>query len=186
REIGKGRDLMAMVSRVKLLGALAVLTLLILSPGLLVATSTPAHAAAATQIVCKHAFVPSPNIGSGSNSLDGVATLTSTDAWAVGEFANGSAGQTLVEHWDGTSWSVVSSPNVGSTSNFLDAVSADSPTDVWAVGAFASGPGASQTLIEHWDGTSWSVVPSFSPGSSFNFLYGVAAVSSTNVWAVGN
>jgi hypothetical protein len=176
---------MTMLSRGKVLAALAVLTILILPPGLLGATSAPAHAAAAGTL-CRHTFIPSPNVGTGDNGLDGVVTISNSDAWAVGEFSNGVAGQTLVEHWDGTSWSVVASPNVGAGSNFLDAVSADAPTDVWAVGAFGSGPGASQTLIEHWDGTSWSVVPSFSPGTGFNFLYGVTVVASNDVWAVGD
>jgi len=168
-----------LLSRVKVLRALGVLTILILPLSILAVTSAPAQAA--TQFACRFRFVPSPNVGSGDNGLDGVATIGITNVWAVG----GSAGQTLVEHWGGASWSVVSSPNVGSGSNFLNAVSADAPNDVWAVGAFATTSG-SQTLVEHWGGASWSVVSSPSPGSSFNFLYGVAAISSTDVWAVGD
>ena len=48
---------MAMLSRVKVLAALVVLTILILPPGLLVATSASAHAA--SQIRCRHTFIPS-------------------------------------------------------------------------------------------------------------------------------
>jgi len=173
---------MAMFSRVKVLRALVVLTILILPLSILAVTSAPARAA--TQSPCRFRFVPSPNVGSGDNALGGVATIGITNVWAVGEFATASAGQTLVEHWNGASWSVMSSPNVGSGSNFLDAVSADSSTDVWAVGGFGSA-GTSQTLVEHWNGVSWSVVSSPSPGSSFNVLYGVTAVSSNDVWAVG-
>src|SRR5207248_3811435 len=42
-----------------------------------------------------------------------------------------------------------------------------------------------QTLFEHWDGNNWSVVSSPNPGSGLDFLFGVAAVSASNVWAVG-
>src|SRR5437870_1586106 len=56
------------------------------------------------------------------------------------------------------SWSVVPSPNVGTRPNFLYAVSALSDTDVWAVGR-VSDSFTGRTLAEHWDGTSWKVVP---------------------------
>jgi S-layer homology domain len=58
-------------------------------------------------------------------------------------------------------------------------VTALSPSDIWAVGANG------QTLTEHWNGSSWSVVSSPSPGSSYNYLNGVTAISSSDVWAVG-
>jgi hypothetical protein len=41
------------------------------------------------------------------------------------------------------------------------------------------------TLTEHWTGTSWSVVPSPNPFSTFSHLAGVAAVASNDIWAVG-
>jgi hypothetical protein len=84
--------------------------------------------------------------------------------------------QTLIEHWDGTSWRVVPSPN--SDVAFLKGIAAVAANDVWAVGDGAG------TLIEHWDGTSWNVVPSPNPGSEA-FLNGVVAVAANDVWAVG-
>jgi len=101
----------------------------------------------------------------------------------VGQFNNGTGPQTLIEHWNGTSWSVVSSPNVSGASNELLAVAAVSPTDVWAVGD-SNTSGVEQALIEHWNGTSWSIVSSPSPGGS-NDLRGVAIISATDIWAVG-
>jgi hypothetical protein len=151
-----------MLSRVKVLGALAALTILLLSQSLLVVPSASAHAA--SQIICKHTFIPSPNVGSGDNALDGVVTITSSDVWAVGEFASGSAGQTLTEYWDVTSWSVVSSPSPGSSSNELRGVSADAANDVWAVGILSNT--RHPQLVEHWDGASWSVVPTVNLGSA--------------------
>ncbi len=47
-------------------------------------------------------------------------------------------------------------------------------------------PGASDTLILHWNGSAWSQVASPSPSSfGYNFLYGVSAVSGGDAWAVG-
>ena len=40
-----------------------------------------------------------------------------------------------------------------------------------------------QTLIVRWNGTAWKKVPSPSPAGST--LYGVAATSASNAWAVG-
>lgn len=133
--------------------------------------------------------VPSPDPGSAVNVLNGVAATSPTDAWAVGDESNNGLGnqQSLILHWDGTSWAQVPSPDPGgSFENVLEAVSAVSATDAWAVGVYNDGSTADQTLILHWDGTTWSQVPSPDPGSSGNLLRGVAAVSATSAWAVGS
>jgi hypothetical protein len=132
--------------------------------------------------------VPSPNPVTGDNYLAGVAAASANNVWAVGSYANkiGNAVETLVEHWDGSSWSVVLSPNPGLDFNTLGGVAAVSDNDVWAVGTYAGCPLCPlQTLVEHWGGSSWSVVPSPSLGIYDNELYGVAAVSANDVWAVG-
>src|ERR1043165_7899800 len=49
---------------------------------------------------------PNPDI---VNVLNDVEVVTANDVWAVGFSQN----QTLIEHWDGTSWSGVSSPTGG-------------------------------------------------------------------------
>ena len=116
--------------------------------------------------------------------------------WAVGSYYNTSRQQTrtLIEHWDGTSWSIVSSPNVGKGEvhdNYLVGVAAVSgnASDIWAVGKYYNPgtPHGYHTLVEHWDGTSWSVVASPDPGGPGGnpILYAVAAVSASDVWAVG-
>ena len=90
-----------------------------------------------------------------------------------------------MEHWDGSAWSVVSSPNAGTSHNYLNGVAAVSANDVWAVGYYVNGSNVDQTLVEHWNGSAWSVVSSPNAGTGDNDLYGVAAVSATDVWAVG-
>ena len=63
---------------------------------------------------------------------------------------NGSAYETLIEHWDGTSWSIVTSPNGSTTQdNLLDSVTCTSASQCWAVGDYYNGS-AYQTLIEQY------------------------------------
>src|SRR5579885_2368417 len=138
--------------------------------------------AASTPLKCKgwH-VVPSPNPGTNGNYLYGVAAISSTDVWTVGV----RDAVTLIEHWDGTQWSVIPSPNPSSNVDYLYSISAVSSNDVWAVGYSSPPSGGTYILIEHWDGSQWSVVASPSPGPYVNYLYGVAAASNTDVWAVG-
>ena len=156
-------------------------------------------------------LIASPDQSAGSppaataNTLTDLAAVSANDVWAVGSYNAGTSSaplaQTLVEHYDGTSWSVVSSPNQlnvnnAVTSNELLAVSADSADDVWAVGTYedldSSDNPIAQTLVEHYDGTSWSVVssPDDSAGSppapTDNTLSGIVALSAADVWAVGS
>ena len=129
--------------------------------------------------------VPSPN-GSkkpiSNNLLQGVTSISPSDMWAVGFFN----GKTLTEHWDGTRWKLVKSPN-GTSGSQLTAVSAVSSTDVWAVGIQdTAGPATGiRTLIEHWDGTKWKVIPSPNASSEGDDLYAVTAISTNDAWAVG-
>jgi len=132
-------------------------------------------------------IVPSPNAGSAANQLYSVSADAANDIWAVGSITSTSnIQQTLIEHFDGTTWSIVPSPNAGSSTNLLYGVSADATNDAWAVGYFVPGSGSTQTLIEHWNGTSWSIVPSPNPSPALNYLYGVVATSPGKAWAVGS
>lgn len=132
-------------------------------------------------------LVPSPNPSVSHNVLTGVATVSPSEAWAVGWFDNPrEVPRTLIEHWDGTAWRFVTSPDVGTGSNFLYAITAVSTDDVWAVGQGVSAQGAGQTLTLHWDGLAWSVVPSPNVGTRANVLNGVTAVSTNDIWAVGD
>ena len=92
--------------------------------------------------------VSSPNVGTSFNQLNGVAALSASNLWTVGFSINsGGTAQTLIEHWNGANWQVVSSPNVG-TYNYLYGVAAVSSTNIWAVGYTQNSSGRS-TLIEH-------------------------------------
>jgi len=129
--------------------------------------------------------VTSPSPGSKGSSLSGVAVVSASSIWAVGDYMKSGTQQAFAENWNGTSWQVVPSPSVGTSSTFW-AVGAVSAKDVWAVGDTANGNQGFQTLTEQWNGSRWSVVTSPNPGSGGNTLFGVAAVSASSVWAVGN
>ena len=88
--------------------------------------------------------------------LWGVADLSTTDAWAVGETLGMATILPFAEHWDGSDWKLVSlkGPGIGK----LNAVSAHTTDDVWMVGTEDGGPfGYPHAFIEHWDGSTSNV-----------------------------
>lgn len=124
--------------------------------------------------------VSSPNAGTSSNFLSGVAAVSANNVWAVGSYGNGNGGFTFVEHWDGKQWKVAASPNINGS---LSGVAAIAANNVWAVGGYNNG---SLTLVEHWNGTSWSIIPSPNVPSLSDSLAAISAISATDIWAVGN
>lgn len=133
--------------------------------------------------------VVSPNLSTEHNLLLSVAAVSSSDVWAVGNYdANPdpyqSAIKTMVQHWNGTQWSVVPSPNVNTGWNGLEAVAAVSANDVWAVGYWSKFNGLSQALIERWNGSQWQVVPSPQPEGGAA-LSAITVVSANDIWAAG-
>jgi Phosphoesterase family len=144
-------------------------------------------AAAASLTGSGWTVVPSYSFGSLDNDLAGVSAAALNDAWAVGAYYPSSSNvlATLAHHFDGTRWTAFPLPNVGVQENVLYAVSMPTTGKAWAVGYYVSGKFVQQTLVEHFDGNAWSVVPSPSPGAEQNILFGVAAIADSDVWAVG-
>ena len=131
--------------------------------------------------------MPGPVPSQEGGGLSSVSVVSANDIWAVGTYYNnGFTNYTLAAHWDGKQWNMVSTPNPQSGGNYLNSVVALSSTDVWAVGGSFSGTGAALSLVEHWDGTQWSVISSPNPGAGYNDLSSVSAVSANDIWAVGD
>src|SRR5258705_2268609 len=106
--------------------------------------------------------------------LLGVATvlLSALSLKTIEAKAAPSSGKGLQNQFSSNScgkWSVVPGPNPNGNSG-LSSVAAVSANDVWAVGTSGSQRSSGQTVIEHWDGTQWSVVQSPSTGSLYNTL----------------
>jgi hypothetical protein len=128
---------------------------------------------------------PVPNSGPNFNTLFGVAA-TPGRAWAVGVALDRKYfAHSLIEAWNGSAWQIAKTPKLHSQRDILYAATAVSASDVWAVGIQQSQSGTFGTLIEHFDGKRWSVVPSPNPGKFGNQLYGVAAAGPNDIWAVG-
>jgi hypothetical protein len=131
-------------------------------------------------------IVDHPQVGA-ADMLSAVTAISPSDIWAVGTRTDGNGKfKTLIEHFDGTNWSMVPSPNPGTTGNQLYAVHAISSTSVWAVGQRLGTSGPDRALIEHWNGTCWSVVTSPLDGASSTVLYGVSGVTDDDVRAAGD
>jgi hypothetical protein len=147
-----------------------------------------AYAEAAGATLGTWQLVPTPSVPGVGQGLYGVTAISASDAWAVGDVYNQALGdqQTLTQHWDGVRWQTVPSPSVRNAYNHLTGVSGISSNDVWAVGyTIDDRTYAWQTLILHWNGTSWSIVRGARLRTSYNALTRVWAVASDNVWAVG-
>jgi hypothetical protein len=121
------------------------------------------------------------------DNLQGVKAFSPTDVWAVGsQIPSGTANRrTLVMHFNGSVWSVVTSANPDPSVDILHAVDGVSSNDLWAVGQKARsetqtgvGPGT-RTLAEHWNGTRWSAVTTPNTGDE-NTLNGVAVAAAAS------
>jgi hypothetical protein len=150
------------------------------------------------------------NPNNDESHLQAISARSKDDIWAVGwrnivrrvgyEWLPQPGYEGLVEHWDGKQWSIVPDPTnmqtvlttmttmTNTQDHVLEGVSALASNDVWAVGFY--GPNSNSrwgTLAEHWDGKQWNVVPTpnFHPEAGENGLAAVSAVSSGDVWAVG-
>ena len=134
---------------------------------------------------------PTPPAGQDAY-ITGIAARTDTDAWAVGSVGQQSSrgpSLPLIDHWNGTAWSQATPPSFPATNGVhLGWVSSSSAVDAWAVGTINpvkhssySGP-----LTVHWDGSTWTNVPDPLPLNPGIALVGVADISSTDAYAIGN
>ncbi len=128
----------------------------------------------------------------GSNDVElGHVSCTSASACvAVGSYYDSSAGnyRSLVERWNGSRWTIQTTPGpVGTDTSSLSDVSCTSASACTAVGfSVYSATGALATLVERWNGSSWTVQTSPSPGNRSDVqLNGVSCTSASACTAVG-
>jgi hypothetical protein len=135
--------------------------------------------------------LPLPAGANSNTTLNAISASGPDNVWVVGTFLDSTLGrnETFSDYFNGTTWSVVSMPLV-SSSNLnafyqFNGIQANSPTDVWAVGESAVVDGNSTDLIEHFNGTAWSIVPSPSPGAGDSLTSVTTSNAANDVWAVG-
>jgi hypothetical protein len=114
--------------------------------------------------------------------VNGIAPISDKDVWMTAfDDINGQDGQGEIFHFDGRTWSLSATADAGAST--FRAVAAISSGDVWAVGDQND---LQNTLIEHFDGNQWTVIPSPTPANTQVVeLWGVTAISSKDVWASG-
>jgi hypothetical protein len=133
------------------------------------------------------AIVPSPNPGPTGNSLQAVAVVGDTEAWAVGSMYDVSViGRPLSIHWDGSQWTAVDVPvpSFCTERTYLTDVAARRAKLVLATG-YCTTPAGEQGFILRWNGRKWSVVAGPDQIPVQSNLEGITFVSGTEAWAVG-
>ncbi|MHB1876253.1 MAG: hypothetical protein ACYCPF_15505 [Streptosporangiaceae bacterium] len=118
--------------------------------------------------------VASPTPAGGA-TLAGVAAISAGDAWAVG-YSPKAGSHALILRWTGKVWRTSSTP----AAEILASVTIASKTSVWVTGTTSHG----KPLLLHWNGAIWRSVRV--PTTADGDLWGVTALSATNVWAVGD
>src|SRR5262249_8306822 len=112
--------------------------------------------------------VPSPS-GAASSFLGGVACASGSVCVAVGNTINSAGrGRTLAERWNGVRWSIMPTPNpTGAPGAYLSSASCPAPSLCIAAGSRTDSTGTpTGTLVELWDGTHWTIVPTPKPAGA--------------------
>ena len=123
----------------------------------------------------------------GAVYLTGVSCTSSSACTAVGQSATTGDFNPLVERWDGSSWVLQPTPRLPGTEELypggvLNAVACISGSDCFAVGTTRN-----VSLVERWNGSSWSVQNTPTPPSSQDaVLNAIACPTSTTCFAVGS
>jgi hypothetical protein len=143
---------------------------------------------------------PAPDPGQSTDAspdaqFNGVSCLSATDCIAVGFFNHISGGRIylapLAEQWDGTSWTAQTVPVPRPTDTFnrlvsFNSVSCFSATNCMAVGDYERPALKTTPLAEHWDGTSWTILPvPIPPGTATASLNAVSCPTATKCIAAG-
>lgn len=117
----------------------------------------------------------------------GVGCPTDSSCFAAGWYQTRGADRPFLERWNGTSWSLQTPTLPANTSNAkLNDISCPSTTACTAVGYYDATGTQRRTLVEVWNGTSWTPQASANPaGAVLSSLQGVECVSAGQCTAVG-
>ena len=129
----------------------------------------------------------SPNPPGKTNAmLNAINCPSSTSCIAVGNYATKTWSRTLIERWNGTTWTIVAGPNPpGRTFASLYGLACPSTTSCIAVGNYST-KSWSRTLIERWNGATWTIDLSPNPpGLSFAIVGSISCPDVASCNAVG-
>ena len=142
-----------------------------------------------------------PSSGQTYDQFNAVTCTSPSDCWAVGfagpnqiqygflpgDVPNVAGSIALVEHWNGSEWSIVTPPAAtGPLGQYLSGVTCAGPSDCWAVGSTMDASGnPTTTLIDQWNGSAWTTTASPNPTGSGNTLTAVTCTDASACWATG-
>jgi hypothetical protein len=94
--------------------------------------------------------------------LSGDACGSASACLAVGARVTAPAAEVaFAAQWNGTAWSALTVPSPAQpTISILQGIACPAAADSWAVGGSLShgAPGRAHRIIEHWNGTTWTLV----------------------------
>lgn len=140
----------------------------------------PYYAVTARLLHGKWGLVNSPKVGNDqSNSLTSVSCTGPKSCFAAGMRRSG-LGAGLIEHWNGSKWTVASSANPpGATLSQFNGISCASRTNCVATGLFSKDSVTHTSLINGWNGRRWAIQSSATPARAAGSS--LSAVSCTSV-----
>ena len=100
-------------------------------------------------------------------------------------FPPGSGELPLVEHWDGTAWSVQRVPFVKNATGSLGSVSCPTAVDCIAVGSYGLFNQNTSMYAEHWNGRRWAFQTMPAPAGTSFWLNSVSCLRPEHCTAVG-
>ena len=132
---------------------------------------------------------PTPNPAGPTATLTSVSCTSTVNCIAVGIHSPAVIGgeHLLAERWDGSSWTLQSAPEpAGASESELYAVSCGSAASCTAVGQYYPPGGGLLPLVEHWNGTTWTVQHVPFVTNADGSLGGVSCPTATDCVAVGS
>ncbi|HEY1917582.1 MAG TPA: hypothetical protein VGH27_18590 [Streptosporangiaceae bacterium] len=138
--------------------------------------------------------IPVPGNATRRSDLSAVACTSADSCLAVGSYAlkaHPDVYKLLIEHGNGHAWTLMSAPLPAAAikGGALDAISCPSVADCTAAGLYwPANTLDSYNLAEHWNGSTWVVQSTPSPGTTHELadvLTGISCASASSCTAVG-
>ena len=115
----------------------------------------------------------------------GIASTAPHNVWAVGEVDSPTVNGGVLEHWDGSKWSISAETGYGTV---LSAIDFAGNTDGWAAGATNPPSGRAAVLTDRWNGTQWEAGSVSVPGPQGQEVdvQDVVTISPSDAWIIGS